>query len=87
MVRKCLHGGVPAYLSDKFMLRSAIHSRPTRHCNDLNLPKCRLATGQRMFSYPGAKLYNDLPLDIKEIENTRFFKKRLRNELRKNLLS
>ena len=87
MVHKCLHGGVPAYLSDKFMLRSAIHSRPTRHCNDLNLPKCRLATGQRMFSYRGAKLYNDLPLDIKEIENTRFFKKRLRNELRKNLLS
>ena len=87
MVHKCLHGGVPAYLSHKFMLRSAIHSRPTRHCNDLNLPKCRLATGQRMFSYRWAKVYNDLPLDIKEIENTRFFKKRLRNELRKNLLS
>jgi hypothetical protein len=59
-----------------FMLRSAIHNRPTRHCNDLNMPNCRLATGQRMFFYRGgATLYNDLPRDIKEIENTRSFEK------------
>jgi hypothetical protein len=65
-----------------------LHNRPTGHCNDLNLPKCRLATGQRMFSYRAAKLlYNDLPRDIKEIENIIFFKKILRNELRKNSLS
>lgn len=87
MIHKCLHGGVPGYLSEKFVLRSSIHKRSTRRCNDLHLPKCRLATGQRMFSYRAAKLYNDLPREDKEVENTTLFKKQLRNKLRKNFLS
>ena len=84
MVHKCLHETVPSYLSDQFIRRSAIHKRATRYCNDLHLPKCRLATGQRMFSYRGAKLYNDLPREVKDIKSTKLFKKKLRNELRKN---
>ena len=44
---------------------SAIHKRTTRYCNDLRFPKCRLATGQRMFSNRGAKLYNDLPRELR----------------------
>ena len=84
MVHKCLHGTVPSYFSDQFIRRSAIHKRATRFCNDLHLPKCRLATGQRMFSYRGVKLYNDLPREVKDIKNTKLFKKKLRNEQRKN---
>ena len=75
LVHKCLHGEVPAYLADKFMPRSAIHKRSTRHCNDLDLPKRRLATGQRMFSDGGAKLYNGLPGKLRTLRTQEFLRK------------
>jgi len=49
---KCLNEGAPAYLSQKsaqkFKKRAQIHNRTTRNRNDLDLIKCRLATGQRV---------------------------------------
>ncbi len=84
MVHKCLHDGVPAYSSDKFTLRSAVHKRSTRHCNDLNLPKCiGSLLGKECFSIEGLNCI--ICLVILKL-GTRFFKKRLGNELRKNLL-
>ena len=83
----CRATSLPSYLSDQFIRRSAIHKRATRYCYDVHLPKRNLATGQRMFFYGGAKLYNDLPREVKDIGNTKPFKKKLRNELRKNSLT
>ena len=81
MVHKCLHGEaeVLSYLSDQWQCHSAIHKRTTRYCNDLHFPKCRLVTGQRMFSNRGAILYNDLPRKVKDIDNTKLFKRKLEN--------
>ena len=81
MVHKCLHNQAPSYLSDKFVRRSSIHNRATRNSCDLNVPFSRLKTGQRSFAFRGAKLYNNLPNDIKNITDAKVFKRRMLNHL------
>ena len=79
MMYKCLNESAPAYLSQRFERRSQIHSRTTRNCNDLELSKCRLATGQRSFSFGGAKIWNELPKSIRDATSLNTFKKNLLN--------
>ena len=79
MMYKCLNKSAPAYLSQRFKKRSQIHSRTTRNCNDLELSKCRLATGQRSFSFRGAKIWNELPKSIRDATSLNTFKKNLLN--------
>ena len=81
MVHKCVNDRAPSYLCKKFTRRSSVHNRNTRYNKDLNLPKCRLTTGQRTFAFRGAKLYNELPRDIKETADSKVFKKKLNNLL------
>ena len=56
MMHKCINKLVPDYLVDKFKLRSHVHNKQTRSSSALDLPLCRLSTGQRPFAYRGAKL-------------------------------
>jgi len=77
MMYKCLNEGAPAYLSRKFKKRSQIRSRTTRNRNDLDLIKCRLATGQRSFSFRGAKAWNELPKSIRDATSLNDFKRNL----------
>ena len=88
MVHKCLHRRVPIYLKDKFVYRSQVHNRQLRSAdnNDLNLPHCRLSTGQRSFAFQGAKVWNSLPLDLKLIPSLRTFEKNVCELLLNNLL-
>lgn len=65
----------PNYLSGNFQQRSNIHERNTRQKNDLDLPKCRLKASQRSFVYRGAKIYNNLSKEIKDVDNLKLFKK------------
>ena len=81
MVHKCLNGRAPDYLSQKFTRRLDLHNRDTRNKKDLNLPRCRLKTGQRSFAYRGAACWNSLPKDLKEVVDGRIFKKRFVNML------
>ena len=74
MVHKCIHEQIPRYLSGKFFQRSKIHERNTRKRDELNLPKCSLKTGQRSFAFQGAKSYNNLPDEIKQISDIKTFK-------------
>ena len=66
MVHKWLHHRVPVYLKDKFVYTSQVHNRQLRSVdnNDLDLPHCRLSTGQRSFAFRGAKVWNSLPLEV-----------------------
>ena len=48
--------------------------RNTRQSNDLNIPRCRLATGQRAFAYRGAKIWNALSDDLKSLSSAKAFK-------------
>ena len=62
---------VPDYLKGKFVLRSTIHCRNIKSLSDNNLeiPKYRLATGQRSFAYRGCKLRNNLNINIRDNNN------------------
>ena len=83
MVFKCIHKLSPDYLADKFVLRSQIHKRNTRSSNNnqLDIPRCRLATGQRSFSYRGTNLWNSLSQDLKDIQSPQVLKRHLLNIL------
>ena len=48
---KCVNKLVPDYLTGKFTLRSQVHTRNTRQCGELNIPRCRRTTGRRSFTY------------------------------------
>ena len=69
MVHKCIHDQIPSYLIGKFIQRSKTHGRNTGCSGELDLPICRLKTGQRSFAFRGAKLYNNLPNEIKQISD------------------
>ena len=67
MMHKCINKLVPDYLADMFKLRSQVHNRQTRSSGALNIPLCRLSTGQRFFAFRGAKLWNSLNDNIASV--------------------
>ena len=81
MVHKCIHDLIPSYLTGKFIQRSKIHGRNTRGSGELDLPICRLKTGQRSFAFRGAKLYSNLPNEIKQTSDVKKFKAKVCNYL------
>ena len=72
---------VCSYLTGKFIQHSKIHGRNTRCSGELDLPICRLKTGQRSFAFQGAKLYNNLPNEMKQISDVKKFKTKVSNYL------
>ena len=81
MVYKCINKLVPDYLFEKFTLRSQIHTGNTRQRDQLNIPRCRLTTGQRSFTYRGAKLWNNLRDNVKSSDSVKVFRKIIVNLL------
>ena len=71
MMFKCVNKLVPDYLIGKFTLGSQVHTRNTRQCGQLNIPRCRRTTGQRSFTYRGARLWNHLRDDVNRTYNLR----------------
>ena len=45
-----------------------VYNRSARYSNNLNLLKRRLTTGQRAFAYRGAKMFNELRNNIKQVD-------------------
>ena len=74
---KCLKNLTPGYLHRRFQYRAKTQQRVTRQNKDLTLPRYRLATSQKTFSYRGAKLYNSIAKDIRDTGNFNAFKKRI----------
>ena len=46
-------------------MRSQISAYPTRNCQDIDIPKRNLEFSKKSFLYAGAKLWNDIPLDMR----------------------
>ncbi|CAH3196953.1 unnamed protein product, partial [Porites evermanni] len=53
-------------LNDATMMHK-FHNRQTRSSGALDVPLCRLSTGQRSFAFRGAKLWNSLNDNIKSL--------------------
>ena len=67
-VKKCLNNLVCENFKDYFEINK--HDKCTRNKNKLiKLPKIRLEYGRKSFYYTGSKLYNSLPLDLRNIQS------------------
>ena len=73
MGHKCINNLAPPYLSTLFNTRFSVSKRSNRNDSDLDLPECRLATGQHPFTFRGSKGFNTLPKDIKSIKDPKAF--------------
>ena len=81
MMYKCINKLAPDYSAKKFVQRSHIHNRNTRSRNQLDIPRCRISTGQRSFVYRGTQLWNSLSYDVRTAKCPKVFKRRLINIL------
>jgi hypothetical protein len=84
LVFKCLHGLAPTYLRD--LLKQYTPARTLRSTNSylLQVPKSRLKSyGDRAFPIVGPRLWNALPLNIKNCETITSFKSALKSHLYK----
>ena len=50
-----------------------------RRANDLQVPRPRLEITRESFSYKGAKVWNDIRNNIRNVESVALFKKQVRN--------
>ena len=74
IVHKCLNGQVCTPFKNYFTLNK--HSAGTRNqALFLVLPKVRLEFMKRSFFYSGARMFHELPKEIREISETKGFKK------------
>ena len=69
MIQQCRTNQAPPYICNLFHDRFSVSGLSTRNMSQLNLPKCRLSTGQRSFAFRGAKEYNLLPENIRNLNN------------------
>jgi len=68
-----------------FKLNSDIHHIGTRHNNDLHLPSTHLNLLQKGLYYSGIKIYNHLPLSIKDLSHdNKHFKQALKGFIQLN---
>ena len=75
MVFKALNGYAPQYLTELFSRNSQNSVHNLRNTsNDLKLPLMKTATGQRCFSFRGAKYWNSLSVESKKAVNLASFK-------------
>ena len=77
MVQRCRTNQAPPYLCSLFHDRFSVSGRSTRNMSQLNLPKSRLSTGQRSFAFLGAKEYNLLLENIRNLNNISSFKRKV----------
>ena len=83
LTHKCLHGNAPAYLRKLICPRFA----STCYCLRVNNDKCLLQTmphpslvkSKSMFSLAAPKIWNFLPLSLREISSASLFKTHLKS--------
>ena len=81
MAYKIMNNLCPNSLQGKFTMRSQISAYATRNCRDIDIPKRNLEFSKKSFLYSDAKLWNDIPLDIRNSPTVLTFKKKLKDYL------
>jgi len=83
LIYKCIHGLAPLYLQNEINMQIEISSKITR-THDMNLhlsfPKNEFYKNKLM--YGGAKSWNDLPGDLKDITSLNMFKFQLKKYIK-----
>ena len=83
-VYKCVHGLAPEYYSNYFHDLSKTHSKCTRQSSrhDLVVPRCRSEYCKHSLFYACPKLWNNLPVTIRELPSLNSFKYNLKKHIR-----
>ena len=80
MVYKSVNNQAPIYLTEMFVRLPDACKRELRNTKtDLVVPRRKSAFGQKCFSYKGAKLWNNLSVQVKSSISYEIFKKRINN--------
>ena len=75
-VKQCLEGKSCEGFNKYFEINR--HCKNTRNGNKLlKVPSIKLEFGKKSFRFQGAKVFNDLPLNIRDSPDTKEFKRRL----------
>ena len=76
-VYKAVHGITPESVQNMFSFVHETHSRSTRSIalEQLYLPRCKLEFSKRNFKYRGVKIWNPLPLEVRNAPTLSQFKK------------
>ena len=84
MVYKVVNKLCPESLWDVYEQRCNLSSYNTRNNRDLHIPKVNLEHRKKGFRYSGIKIWNDIPLEIRELSSLTLFKKKLKGYLLNN---
>ena len=80
MVYKAENKQAPIYLTEMFArLSDACKRKHPNTKTDLAVPRRKSAFGQKCLPYKGAKLWNDLSVEVKSLKCYEIFKKRIKN--------
>ena len=86
MIYKALNGQTPEYISDCFTKISETHNRNLRSVDNdlLHIPNSRTHFYENSFTVSAAKLWNQIPLHIRNINCLNSFKTALKSYLQAN---
>ena len=75
---KTVNNMVPSYLSGKFTSTSMIHEHSWRGSNHkLFVPRPLTESLKKSFSYRGATLWNDIPVELTSVQSLAEFKSKI----------
>jgi len=81
LVHLAINGKAPIHLTEIITRTVSIAGRATNRSaqnNDLVIQRTKLKFGQRAFSVPGPRIWNQLPTELKTTKNTSAFKRKLK---------
>ena len=81
LVHKCTKDNYFPEFKKKLQSSSSFHSHETRNNNQVRVPLEKLKLCQKSFRYISIKLWNDVNLDIRIINSTITFKKKIKTLL------
>ena len=82
LVQKCLHGIAPSYLLSEFRHAHFFHGYNTRSRDLLRSPFAKTAKYQGSFRINGARTYNTIPRNTRQVETFNEFKIKLKRHLK-----
>lgn len=81
IVHKTLHTNQPMYLRSLLTAQDNQHSTRSSDATTLYIPYSRTTTGKRAFSVAGPRLWNSLPVQVRQTDCLTTFRSRLKTHL------
>ena len=82
MIYKIMNGLCPDNLRVRLVTRSQISNYPIRNHLDLDTPRQNLEFSKSSFFYSGAKIWNEIPLEIRMNSTITISKRKLKEFLK-----